>query len=93
VPVEVCDSENDDLIGINSVKQSIWKPVHEATPDVQLDDGPALGILGNVRYSRRDLLEKLTPQPAYLQLVIDGCFEHLFLGWLHHANGLHRNRA
>jgi hypothetical protein len=93
VPVEVCDSENDDLFGIDSVKQSIRESVHEATSDVQPDDGPALGILGNVRDSRRDLREKLVPQAAYLQLVVGGCFEHFLLGWLHHANGLHRNRA
>jgi len=93
VPVEVCDSEDNDFLGVDSVKQSIWEPVHQAAPDIQSNEGPALGVLGDVRDSRRDFLKELMPQPRDLQLVVSGCVEHLLLSRLHQANGLHCNRA
>ena len=79
MPVKVRDGKNDDIVGINSVKQAVRKMVYEPPTDVQPDDRPTIRMLRNISSCRIDLVEESVTQTGNLQLVVLRGVEHLLL--------------
>jgi hypothetical protein len=89
IPVKVCDGKNDDLVGIDPVKQAVRETVYEPSMDVQTDNRPTIRMLRNIRGCRIDLVEESVTQTWNLQLVVLRGVEHLLLSGLQKAHRRH----
>jgi hypothetical protein len=72
--------DNKNFIRIDSVEKPKWETMNEPTADLQADNRPFLGIIGNIINSQIDFIQKICPKTTRLHFIEARRIQHLQLG-------------